>query len=129
MTLKNGLNIKVTNLDTITIMESALNGGISYWCNRISPVGKLKGKSITEHLVNGGSLILHDGKCDTDEELTLDKFQSGLSQFLSKVSMSLVMDKEGNYTINTDFINADDADAIIQFALYGCTVFGNHDFF
>lgn len=129
MTLKNGLNVNVTKLDFISIMQSALDGGISYWCGGINTAGKMNGKSITEHLVNGGTLIVRDAKCGTVEELTFEKFQNGLKQFLDKVDTSVVVDKEGNCAVNTKLISKHDANAVIQFALYGFTPFGSFDFF
>lgn len=110
--------IRVTNEDIDDIMESAMTG-CTYWCERVEPVDHYLGQYANEQISRGGSLkffSLEDGSC---EVLTKTKFRNGLSKWLEKVKPVT----EGG-RIDPGQMDANDADAIIQYALFDDIIYG-----
>lgn len=97
----------ITSEQIDDIMTSALEGGISYWCNQVKVKGNYEGYA-SDQISKGGVLKLRDddGKWHI---LTKAKFLKGVS--LHK---------------NHDFDNYDatDADSIVQLAIFGELVYG-----
>ena len=120
--LKVSFGLNVTRVDIDDIMCSALESGISYWCSAAEVVGKYLGEHAHEQISLGGTLMLHDSEENKKYELTLDKFLKGLKLFLENGRFDHV-DIENE---RIDFGNFDSvcADSIVQFALFGETIFG-----
>lgn len=115
--------IKVTQEDIDDIMCSALEGGITYWCNKAEVVGEYLGEYASEQISRGGILLLHDAEEDEVYDLDLNHLLSGIKQAY-----------EGNYfseyewcdgkTIDTCQVDAEVADVIVQLALFDEVVYG-----
>ena len=116
------LKARVTMQDIDDIMCTALEGGITGWCRAAKPVGKMLGEYGHEQIARGGSLILYDAESSDKWELTLNKFLRGLALAIES-GASVTIDAESGY-IDTSDVDAECADMIIQFALFGDLVFG-----
>lgn len=129
--LEVSFSVFVTDEDIDDIMVSALEGGINYWCdvakveesNRVSAWGH-------EQIARGGSLKLHviepfDNDGTEWYELTKEKFLNGLKRYLRTPGMEITTLPSGNHMgLDTGQIDANGADEIIQFALFGEVVYG-----
>jgi len=114
------VTFKVLDEDIDDIMVTALEGGITYWCNRAEVVGEYLGECASEQISRGGMLRLYDCESDAVYELTLDKFLRGLATYIS-----------GCYDIAVDggrvdpgMIDAEGADCIIQYAIFDDVIYG-----
>ncbi len=114
------VTFKVLDEDIDDIMCTALEGGITYWCNCAEVVGEYLGECASEQISRGGILRLHDCESDAVYELTLDIFLRGLATYVS-----------GCYDIAVDSgrvdpgeIDAEGADCIIQYALFEDVIYG-----
>lgn len=90
------------------IMVTALEGGINYWCRQVvvEPVPNVEYAS--DALSQGHTLRLFDAEEDKVYELTLEKFMRGLMLWI-----------QDHYVFD-----ANDADTIVQLALFGEVVYG-----
>lgn len=121
-----------TDEDIDDIMCTALEGGINYWCDNAKVSGAYLGEYANEQISRGGMIRLHDSEEDKYYELTKDKFIEGLKQFMLEHNFrkdkfnghfgSVFVDKNGR--IDASMIDADDADYIIQCAVFGEVVYG-----
>ena len=114
------LNILLTNQDIDDIMCTALEGGINYWCGKAKVVGKYLGDYASEQISRDGTLKLYDAESGEEFELTKEKFINGLTKFLEDGRSDLI--SQG--VIDTCCLDACDADAIIQYALFDEVVYG-----
>lgn len=114
------LDILLTNEDIDDIMCAALEGGINYWCGKAKVVGKYLGEYASEQISRGGTLKLYDGESGEEFELTKEKFIKGLTKHLEDGRSGLI--SQG--MIDTGALDACDADAIIQYALFDEVVYG-----
>ena len=122
---KSGKRVIVTEEDVDDIMCSALEGGITYWCDS-ARVQKDKRVASWGHeqIARGGALVLHDVE-DIDEkwELDLEKFLNGF-----KLWVEQGLDEYGavqkDSTVDCCQIDAACADEIVQLALFGEVTFG-----
>lgn len=112
--------------DISDLLVSALEGGINYWCRGveivrnkidntyagISPADQSKVKYSSDVIGLNGKLELYDID-DDDAHWTLDlpKMMNGIKLYCegNQLSLSTLIDNH----------DADDADSIIQFALFG----------
>ena len=114
------LDILLTNQDIDDIMCAALEGGINDWCGKAKVVGKYLGDYASEQISRGGVLKLYDIETGEEFELTKEKFVKGIIQFLEDGRSDLVV--QGS--LDTGCFDACDADAIVQYALFGEVVYG-----
>lgn len=125
MTLEIKFNVEVTNQDIDDIMCTALEGGITDWCGKVEVIGgKYLGEYAHEQISRGGSLMLYDAESSDKWELTLDKFKQGLQLYLSEHTEAIDGNEVGTYQLDTSYIDAYEADEIIQYALFGEVLFG-----
>ena len=111
----------VTDEDIDDIMSAALDGGITYWCNRAEVVDEYLGEYASEQISRGGTLKLYDIEDGTVSELTLDKFLNGLRLWIEN-ERAFEMTDAGRLDVGN--IDALAADAIIQYALFNDVVYG-----
>ena len=120
-----------TNQDIDDIMCTALEGGITYWCDRADVIGNYLGEYASDQISRGGKLRLHDAEENKWYGLTKENFIAGLKQFVQ--ARGFTNDAgNGHYNsvITTDGlldmskIDADAADCIVQYALFGEVVYG-----
>lgn len=111
------ISLKVTDEDVDDIMVTALEGGITHWCYQAEPVGEYLGDYVSSQLAKGGSITLHteDGKY----VLTREDLLNGLAR---RIQESPKIIEDGG--IDTGYIDADEADRIIQYAVFGKLVYG-----
>ena len=118
MVLTVNVKIKVTSSEIDNIMCTAIEGGINYWCDgyygsdgdfSLLPENQVEIKYEWEHLVYNGYLtMIEDG--NIEHKLDQEKFIKGLQMWIDKHHVT---------TIDTGDIDADDADCIVQYALFG----------
>ena len=114
------IRVSLTQQDIDDIMATALEGGINYWCRKAEVVGEYLGEYASEQISRGGSLTLYDAESSDKWELTLEKFLNGVKLYFEQGCHVNVEDN----AIDTCDIDANDADCIIQFAVFGEVVFG-----
>jgi hypothetical protein len=115
---------KVTNEEISDIIDTALYGGINYWCAFVEPLRYDNGlpvgikeedwkkiKFLSEIVGYGGTLIFKDIESSETWNLSVEQFLEGLKQYCQQHNKTLESLLE-NY-------DAVDADCIIQYALFG----------
>lgn len=110
------IDVDLTQKDLDDLMCTALEGGICYWCGRAEVVGEM-----LEQISRGGSLILHDAESSDKWELTLEKFLRGVELYIKNGDRVTVEDFK---LVDYGELDAEDADCIVQYALFGKLVFG-----
>lgn len=114
--------IKVTGEDIDDIMESAMTG-CTYWCSHADVVGEYLGEYASEQISHGGSLIFYDIEDErSSTELTRDKFLTGLRMLFEAqngIHTLMVENRDDDTYVNPGMIDANAADSIIQYALFG----------
>lgn len=120
MKLTINFDIIYRNQDIDDIICTALEGGINYWCDCVEVEGEYLGEYASEQISRGGTLTFHDSEKPYQYKLTLDKFIKGLKTFIRERGLDAIYDLD----IETFDIDADDADAIIQYALFDEIIYG-----
>lgn len=118
-TIRPEIEVNLTKQDIDDIMSTALDS-IGYWCRKAKVDGEYLGKYASDQISRGGSLILYDAESNDKWELTLEKFLDGVKLYLEQGCHVSVEDN----TIDPCDIDANDADCIIQFGLFGEEMFG-----
>ncbi len=121
------LSLKVTDEDIDDIIEKELTHDIvSTWCSKIQPSGEYLGAD-RQQISLGGTLIFV-GKDDDDDkyELTKEKLINGIYQYVCEATdySFMEIDEFAELHIDTTQIDSPDADAIIQYALFGEIIYG-----
>ena len=119
-TVRPQIEVSLTQQDIDDIMVAALEGGINYWCRKAKVVGEYLGEYASEQISRGGSLTLYDAESGDKWELTLEKFLNGVKLYFEQGCHVQVEDN----SIDAGDIDANDADCIVQFALFEKVVFG-----
>jgi hypothetical protein len=121
----------VTLEDMANLLVCAFEGGINYWCDKVEmkkdPAGiGFDGVTLEDDeqvvyasdLIGlGGTLILHDAESSDTWELTQEKMLQGISKGMEWGKFSSVEEMMDNH-------DAETADVIVQFALFGELQFG-----
>lgn len=114
---------QLTQQDVDDIMVGALEGGINYWCREAEVVGDYLGEYASDQISRGGKLILHDAESSDKWELDLEKFLNGMKLWVQNGDDNYgAVQKDG--MVDTCQIDAEMADLIVQYALFGEVVFG-----
>ena len=119
-TVRPQIEVILTQQDIDDIMVTALEGGINYWCRKAKVVGEYLGECASDQISRGGTLVLYDAESSDKWELTLEKFLEGVKLYFEDGCHVQVDDN----CIDAGDIDANDADCIIQFALFGEVTFG-----
>lgn len=116
-------SIVVTEEDIDDIMCAALEGGITYWCCKAEVVGEYLGEWGHEQIARGGTLKLHDREEDEVYELTREKLLNGIKL---AYDYDCYHDYEwcDGHSLDCCQIDADVADCIVQYALFGDVIYG-----
>lgn len=118
------IHVELTTENIDDIMVSALEGGICYWCSEAEVVEERRcGDWGHEQIARGGALIIHDAESDDKWELNLEKFLNGFKLWVESGGDEYDAIQDDG-TVDTGEIDADCADQIIQFALFGDLIFG-----
>lgn len=110
------INLELTDEDIDDIMCEALEGGISYWCNKAEVVGDYLGDYASEQISRGGSLLLRDAEEGDTYELTLQKFIEGFKLWIAGGYSTHKAIEEG--IVDCSEIGKKEADQIVQLALF-----------
>ena len=119
--------IEVTAEDIDDILCGSLEGGSTYWCDRVKVIGGYLGEYASEQISRGGKLKFHvDEPFDESDtewyELDKEKFLVGLQKWLNDYSdVGRVLYKN---KLDCAEIDAGMADSIVQFALFGEEIYG-----
>lgn len=119
-TVRPEIEVNLSQQDIDDIMAVALDGDICYWCRKAEVVGEYLGEYASDQISRGGALILHDAESAQTWELTLEKFLKGVKLYFEQGCHVQVEDN----AIDTCDIDANDADCIVQFSVFGEVMFG-----
>lgn len=117
-----GKNIKVNAEGIDDIMACALEGGITFWCDEARVVGEYLGEYASDQISRGGQLLLHDMEEEETYLLSKEKFMKGLKIFLDN-NEGKICKLDSGYEVDPANIDANDADSIIQYAIFGELVY------
>lgn len=121
------LTVVVTTEDIDDIMVSALEGGITYWCQEAEVIGERMGEGWGhEQIARGGGLRLHDGEDGKHYDLTRENFLAGLKKYLQHPLYDGTIElgtHEDEMVLDCGMIDAPAADQIIQYAVFGDIVY------
>lgn len=116
VTAKANITVELRKEDIDDILFSAFNaGGISGWADRITIDGERLGEKLFEQVGLGGEVFIHDFIGSRTHELTCGKIKRGFELYLEEGCHVHIEDGHivpGDITMN-------DADVIVQFALFG----------
>lgn len=120
MELNINYKVELDNECIDDLMTTALEGGITHWCDGVEVVGDYLGEYASDQISRGGMLRLHDSEEDEWHELNLEKFTKGLTKVIEELGLDALY--EGK--VDAGEIDAEDADAIIQYAIFGEVFYG-----
>lgn len=121
--LKVEMPLELKQEDVDDIMCGALEGGINYWCRKAEVVeSEYFGEYASEQISRGGNLRLYDSNDDEVYVLDLEKFIAGFKAWVANGYDTHGAIQAGK--IDCCNIDAEDADQIVQFAIFGDIVFG-----
>lgn len=119
------IQIVVTGEDIDDIMASALEGGITYWCDKVKVEGHPLGEYASEQISRGGTLILHDMEEGRNELLTKEKLLQGIKMYAEQPKSSDIFEViDHELHIDCGMVDAEVADAIIQYAIFSEIFYG-----
>lgn len=111
--------VQITKEDLDVILFEALNtGGIAGWADRVMAVGNILGKRVCEQVSNGGEIAIR-GTDGTWYELDKAKLTAGIKQYIEESCHIRIEDER----LVLDDLTTNEADVIVQFALFGETKF------
>lgn len=109
----------ITAEDVDLILYEALNaGGISAWSDAVKTVGDKLGKRVCEQVALGGELMIHEIGGEW-HKLSWQNLMSGVEQYLNESCHIRIEDER----LALDDLTTNEADVIVQFALFGETKF------
>lgn len=120
--------VRLTDQDVDDIMTTALEGGIYYWCDRITVECEYLGEYASDQISRGGTLKIHAMEPFDEQgiewyELDIEKFAQGFRLWLENGG-----DRYGAVScdgkVDCSKIDAVCADDIVQYALFGELVYG-----
>lgn len=121
------LNVLVTDEDIDDIMVSALEGGITYWCQEAEVIGEHLGEGWGhEQIARGGILRLYDAEDGEHYDLNREKFLAGLKKYLEHPLYDgtiLRGIREDRMELDCGMIDTPAADQIIQYAVFGNIIY------
>ncbi len=105
---------KIESIRTVTqeqiddVVTTALEGGITYWCDQAITDVDLGDNYLSEMLTRGAAISLHDRETDEWHTLTLEELLKAL----------------GDMQFDFDNYDSLDVDCVIQKAIFGEVVYG-----
>lgn len=122
-TVRPEIVVNLTEQDIDDIMVSALEGGINYWCREAEVLEEKRcAEWGHEQIARGGVLILHDAESRNKWELYLANFLNGFKLWLENGGDVYGAVNDGK--VDCGEIDAECADSIIQYAVFGEVVYG-----
>lgn len=115
--------IVVTDEAIDEIMCDSFEGGVTYmWCSAANVIGEYLGEYGSEQISRGGEVEMCDRESDDKWILNKEKFLNGVKLWIEKGYNPRGSVRDGK--IDTYELDAQDADNIVQLALFGEIVFG-----
>jgi hypothetical protein len=120
MELNINTKVVLSDEDIANILVTAFEGGINYWCKKVKmmkttvsdDVWDREEKIIASDFIGlGGKLRLYEAEGDENWVLDADKLKKGIEMYFTENGVDMDID-------------ADAADSIIQYALFGELVYG-----
>lgn len=112
--------IELSDEDINDLMVCALEGGINYWCRsataKLVPDG-VEYDYLSDLISKGGVIELHNDETDEKHDLNLSKFLNGVKWICEKRGFNSGEQLMDNH-------DAEVADCIVQYGLFGEIVFG-----
>jgi hypothetical protein len=136
MTTEETIQINVDLDDQLLedVLVTAFEGGSNYWIKDVigyNPINVRRQDDtpysiwLSEAINNGGHIKIYPDDEDKSYVLSKEKFVFGLKLWIVTHPDSYTLVTEnGKHTIDAGDIDADDADAILQYALFGKVVYG-----
>lgn len=109
------LTFTLTNDDIESIMRTALKGGVKHWCRNVELAIGWTDCPLHEQIPRYGTLRFCDMN-DNIHDLTLEKFLAGFRLFYINGGE---VERKAEGRIDIRDIGKSEADAIIQYALFG----------
>ena len=120
--IKVEIEVSITQEDIDDIMSTALEGGINYWCKKVEVDGDYLGEYASEQISRGGNLKLYDSEDDKVYKLTREKLVEGVRKYLADSNKPYnILDEN---SIDCCMVDAEVADMIIQYAVFGYVIYG-----
>lgn len=117
--------VVISKEDIDDIMVSALEGGITYWVDKVEPRCGIEFDFASDVISKGGSIIIHDNEEDATYELTKAKLLQGIRMYAEQPKNSDIFEViDHELHIDCGMVDAEVADAIIQYALFGEIIYG-----
>ena len=114
-------NYKITEQQIRDLLTTAFEGGINYWCQEVHILVNPKSSMFTaDALINGGVLEFVDADDDTDKA---ERWTMTLNELLIGIKLEVETNAWGSVEDMLEDCDADVADNIIQYALFGKLVF------
>ena len=120
MTVIVTFSVKITERDITRILTQAAET-CDYWSKGIKQLGAPKGNTIGTHLLNGGQVYVYE-KNGKYHQLTVQKLQNGFQLWFQNYSAhfnSMTLFSENRIMLNQREMVQEDADEIIQYAIFG----------
>lgn len=122
------IKVKITDENIDDIMSTALDGeAINYWCYNAEIIGEeYLGSLTSEQISRGGKIRIYLEEpfdCNGREVYILDKNKllKGIKMAMEKYGLDICTDDHMHISI--DDVDAEAADVIIQYALFGEIVY------
>ena len=126
-TIKVPVDIDDTFIDDI--VTTMFEGGSNYWVDHIKinqpkPQGLPTATWAATVLNTGEMVVIFPKEDDMGYRLTREKVIEGLQEWVDHTMNVPMITEDGKTTIDAGNIDADDADSILQYALFGKLVYG-----
>lgn len=116
--------LRITGECIDDIMATALDGGITYWCNKAEVIGGYLGEYASDQISRGGKLKLYDYEAETTYELTIENLIAGIKVLIEDDSIEVNLTKRENcFELDEDYLDSTLSDLIIQYAVFGELVY------
>lgn len=109
----------ITDQNISDILVTAFEGGINYWTNTPVKVEEWPedAEFASDVVAKGAPVYIHDDEDNKWEKLTLPNLLNAIRWYLTTYNKTADIFENGEY-------DADDADIIVQYALFGDVVYG-----
>lgn len=123
--IKTKVLIIISIEDIDDIMQTALEGAITLWCNDAKVMGDYHREYVHEQIARGGMLRLHNYIENLDYFLTKEKFLKGIELWVQKpVGCGCIKHSHNGFSFDVCCTDVIACDAIIQYALFGKVLYG-----
>lgn len=120
------LKMGIWNDDVDDVIGRAIEGGISYWCDKVTGIENYSEEDKSKRVSRGGELELHNMKNNMTYTLTKENFINGIKLFMKNTQKPMIYCfwchafGEGNVLrFDIEYVRKKEADMIIQYALFG----------